>query len=353
MPQWPVTFELPRVTPVVVASSVPWPRGDWPRSATPPALGALVEEAFAAPVYGETNAVVVVHEGAVVAERYGGLRPHFDRPAEPIGPGTELLSWSMAKSFLHALVGILVDEGRLDPAARAPVPEWDDPADPRHAITLADLLAMRSGLAFREVYEVEGPSDVVEMLFGEAKADTAGFAAAQPLVEAPGTVFRYSSGTSNILSRIVADVVGHGEAYRRFIDERLLEPLSMTARPEFDERGVFVASSFLHASALDFARFGLLYLRGGVVEGRRVLSEEWVATAQRPTGRDEESGEYYAWHWWVTGDRHGSYYASGYEGQMIVVAPALDALVLRFGHTPEAAYPALAAWRARVLDVLA
>ena len=353
MPQWPVTFELPRVTPVVVASSVPWPRGAWPRSATPPALGALVEEAFAAPVYGETNAVVVVHEGAVVAERYGGLRPHFDRPAEPIGPATELLSWSMAKSFLHALVGILVDEGRLDPAARAPVPEWDDPADPRHAITLADLLAMRSGLAFREVYEVEGPSDVVEMLFGEAKADTAGFAAAQPLVEAPGTVFRYSSGTSNILSRIVADVVGHGEAYRRFIDERLLEPLSMTARPEFDERGVFVASSFLHASALDFARFGLLYLRGGVVEGRRVLSEEWVATAQRPTGRDEESGEYYAWHWWVTGDRHGSYYASGYEGQMIVVAPALDALVLRFGHTPEAAYPALAAWRARVLDVLA
>ncbi|MHB1905450.1 MAG: serine hydrolase domain-containing protein [Acidimicrobiales bacterium] len=353
MPQWLVPFELPRVTPAVAPSSGPWPRGAWPRSATPPALEDLVEEAFCDPAYGETNAVVVVREGAVVAERYGGLRPHLDRPAEPVGPATELLSWSIAKSFLHALVGILVDEGRLDPARRAPVPEWADPTDPRHAITLADLLAMRSGLAFGEVYDVESASDVVEMLFGEARADTAGFAAAKSLVEAPGAVFRYSSGTSNILSRIVADVVGPGEAYRRFIDERLLEPLSMRARPEVDGRGVFVASSFLHASALDFARFGLLYLRGGVVGGRRILSEEWVATAQRPTGRDEESGEYYAWHWWVTGDAHGSYFASGYEGQMIVVAPALDALVLRFGHTPEAAYPALAAWRARVLDALA
>ncbi len=345
--------DLPRVTPAVVAPGTPWPTGAWARAAAPPALGALLDEAFDDPVYGETNAVVIVRDGAVVAERYGGLRPHFDRPAEPVGPTTELLSWSMAKSFLHALVGILVDEGRLDPAARAPVPEWADPDDPRHSITLADLLAMRSGLAFNEVYEVDGASDVVEMLFGEAKADTAGFAAAKALAAAPGTAFSYSSGTSNIVSRVVADVVGPGEPYRRFIDERLLEPLSMRARPEFDERGVFVASSFLHATALDFARFGLLYLRGGVADGRRVLSEEWVATAQRPTARDEESGEYYAWHWWVTGDAHGSYFASGYEGQMIVVAPALDSLVLRFGHTPETAYPALAAWRARVLDALA
>ncbi len=345
--------DLPDVTPAVVSSLAPWPREAWPRAQAPAGLGALLDEAFEDPRYGETNAVVVVRGGAVVAERYGGLRPHFDRPAEEVGPTTELLSWSMAKSVLHALVGILVDEGRLDPAARAPVPEWADPADPRHAITLADLLAMRSGLAFSEVYELDGASDVVEMLFGEAKADTAGFAAAKALVEAPGAAFRYSSGTTNIVSRIVADQVGRGEAYQRFIDERLLSPLRMAARAEFDGRGVFVASSFLHATALDFARFGLLYLRGGVVDGRRVLSEEWVATAQRPTGRDEESGEYYAWHWWVTGDAHGSYFASGYEGQMIVVAPALDALVLRFGHTPEEAYPALAAWRARVLDVLA
>ena len=345
--------DLPPVTPAWVASDAPWPKDDWPHAEAPPTLTALVEEAFADPAYGETNAVVVVREGAVLVERYGGLRPHFDRPPEEVGPTTELLSWSMAKSFLHALVGILVDEGRLDPAAPAPVPEWADPTDPRRAITLADLLAMRSGLAFREVYEVEGASDVVEMLFGEAKADTAGFAAAKAPVAAPGELFSYSSGTSNIVSRIVADQVGHGEAYRRFIDERLCAPLGMRARPEFDGRGVFVASSFLHATALDFARFGLLYLRGGVVEGRRVLSEEWVATAQRPTARDEESSEYYAWHWWLTGDAHGSYFASGYEGQMIVVAPALDALVLRFGHTPEAAYPQLAAWRARVLDALA
>jgi CubicO group peptidase (beta-lactamase class C family) len=348
-----VAHDLPTIRPAVSPGASPWPREAWPRGARRAALEPLVDEAFADPRYGETNAVVVVVGGAVVVERYAGLRPYFDRPAEPITAATELLSWSMAKSVLHALVGILVDEGRLDPAAPAPVPEWSDPGDPRRAITLADLLAMRGGLAFAEVYDLDAESDVLEMLFGEAKADMAGFAASKPAPHPPGTTFSYSSGTSNILSRVVADCVGYGDAYLRFMDERLFGPLAMRARPEFDGRGVFAASSFLHATALDYARFGLLYLRGGLVGDRRVLSESWVATAQVPTGRDDETGDLYAWHWWVLADAYGSYLASGYEGQMIVVAPALDAILVRVGHTPESNYPDLADWRARVLDALA
>jgi CubicO group peptidase (beta-lactamase class C family) len=109
----------------------------------------------------------------------------------------------------------------------------------------------------------------------------------------------------------------------------------------------------VHATALDFAKFGLLYLRGGEWDGQRLISREWADTAQVPLSADVEGGSFYSWQWWVTGDEYGTYWASGYEGQMICVVPALDALVLRFGHTPEEHYPDLANWRGRLLDLLA
>ena len=125
----------------------------------------------------------------------------------------------------------------------------------------------------------------------------------------------------------------------------------MTTEPTFDPTGVFVASSYVHATALDFAKFGLLYLRGGEWDGEQLISREWANTAQVPFSHDPD-GSYYSWQWWVTGDAYGTYWANGYEGQMISVVPALDALVLRFGHTSSDNYPALGAWRARVLEVL-
>jgi len=102
---------------------------------------------------------------------------------------------------------------------------------------------------------------------------------------------------------------------------------------------VFVASSFVHARALDFAKFGLLYLRGGEWDGRQLISREWAATAQVPLSVEASSGHLYSWMWWVSGDEYGTYWANGYEGQMISVVPALDALVVRFGHTPEEKLP--------------
>jgi CubicO group peptidase (beta-lactamase class C family) len=126
-----------------------------------------------------------------------------------------------------------------------------------------------------------------------------------------------------------------------------------SADPTFDEHGVFVASSYVHATALDFAKFGLLYLRGGEWDGRQIISREWAATAQVPLSVEPETGAYYSWQWWVTGDEFGTYWASGYEGQQISVVPALDALILRFGHTPEENAPLLYQWRSRVLSVLA
>jgi CubicO group peptidase (beta-lactamase class C family) len=349
---------LPSVQPRFAAqpSGVAWPTYEWPRGemANQDELDAVVDAMFTDEKLAVTNAVVVVQGGQVVSERYGGEQFHFDRPAEPITRDSQLLSWSMAKSILHMIIGTLVDEDRLNPEQLAPVPEWSDDADPRHQIQVRDLLAMRDGLAFVEEYEIGQTSHVLDMLYGEGKDDMAAFTAALPLAHEPGTFYNYSSGTTNILSRIVADLVGYGDDYRAYLERRLFEPIGMTsAVAAFDTSGVFVASSFVHARALDFAKFGLLYLRGGEWEDQRLISREWAATAQVPLSVEASSGHFYSWQWWVSGDQYGTYWANGYEGQMISVVPALDAIVVRFGHTPEENYEPRMAWRERVLAVLA
>jgi CubicO group peptidase (beta-lactamase class C family) len=350
--------DLPLITPRFAPQpdGVTWPTERWPRAtgARHGDVDRLIDELFTLDDLAVTNAVVVVQGGQVIGERYGGVKEYFDRPAEAITATSSLLSWSMAKSVLHMIVGTLVDEGRLDTDQRAPVPEWSDPNDPRHEIRLRDLLAMRDGLDFVEEYEIGPESNVLEMLWGDGKTDMAAYTANRPLAHEPGSKFYYSSGTTNILSRIVADHVGYADAYNTYLHERLFRPIGMrSAIASFDDSGVFVASSFLHAHALDFAKFGLLYLRGGEWDGRQLISREWAATAQPAISRDEEDGSYYSWHWWVTGDTYGTYWASGYEGQRIIVAPALDAVIVRLGHTPAELYPALNSWRDRMLDALA
>ncbi|MEO9180192.1 MAG: serine hydrolase domain-containing protein, partial [Acidimicrobiales bacterium] len=186
-------------------NGISWPTIAWPRgeSAHQEALDQVVNEMFTHEDLGVTNAVVVIQGGQVLVERYGGEQFYFDRPAEPITAESQLLSWSMAKSILHAIVGTLVDAGQLDPDQLAPVPEWSSPDDPRHQIQVRDLLAMRDGLAFIEQYEIGQTSHVIDMLYGEGQHDMAAFTAQLPLAHAPGTFYNYSSGTTNILSRIV------------------------------------------------------------------------------------------------------------------------------------------------------
>lgn len=349
--------DLPHITPRFAPQpgGIAWPTDQWPRATSDrqEEIDRVVDELFTHDDLAVTNAVVVVQGGQVLSERYGGVIEYFDRPAEPVTATSSLLSWSMAKSVLHMIVGTLVDDGRLDPDDLAPVPEWNDPADPRHQIRLRDLLAMRDGLDFVEEYEIGRDSDVIEMLWGDGKSNMAAFTANRSLAHEPGSTFSYSSGTTNILSRIVADHVGYADAYDAYLHARLFSPIGMrSAIAGFDDRGVFVASSFLHAQALDFAKFGLLYLRGGEWDGRQLISREWAATAQPALSRDED-GSYYSWQWWVTGDTYGTYWASGYEGQRIIIAPALDAIIIRLGHTPTERYPELTAWRTRMLEVLA
>jgi CubicO group peptidase (beta-lactamase class C family) len=338
-------------------AGVPWPTDEWPRTEPPadvaPALTALLDDVtIDAERYGTTFAVAVVHRGRLLAERYGGELEHWDRPDEPVEPSTRLLSWSMAKSILHSVVGMLVADGRLAPDAPAPVPEWGGGGDPRGAIMLEHMLAMRDGLAFSEVYDDAGTSDVIEMLFGDGQADMAHFAADRPLAHPPDTVFNYSSGTSNIVSGIVARTLGPGEPYERFLRERLFDLIGMSsARPRFDDAGTFVGSSYVYATALDYLRFGLLYLRGGVWDGKQVLPERWVDHGRRIRSYDPDEDRWYGAHWWSVGDDLGTFWASGYEGQSLMLCPPLDLMVVRLGRSPEDHHnPELTAWRARMVD---
>jgi len=338
---------------------VPWPTTSWPRAEAAADLEPLLDEAFddTGPL-ARTYAVVVAHRGRLVAERYGGLDPRTvdqsGQGGEPVGPETRLLSWSMAKSMLHGVVGLLVGDGRLDLEAPAPVPEWSDPADPRGSITLEQLLEMRDGLEFAEDYVDRKVSDVMEMLWGSGSGDVAAYAGSHPLAHPPGSTFHYSSGTSNIVSGVVARTLGPGEPYRRFLCDRLFSPIGATsAVPDFDAAGTWVASSTLYATARDFARFGLLYLRDGIWEGRRLLPERWVDHGRLPRSVDPDDGAVHGAHWWVVGDDYGTFWASGYSGQSILLCPALDLIVVRLGDTPSERSAPLLRWKAGMVSVFA
>jgi CubicO group peptidase (beta-lactamase class C family) len=228
----------------------------------------------------------------------------------------------------------------------APVPEWA--GDARSAITLDHLLAMCDGLDFVEDYVDAGRSDVIEMLFGAGQADVAAFAVGRPLAHEPGTVWNYSSGTTNIVARIVGDVVARragvrtpaerGRAVRAFLRDELFAPIGMrSADPRCDEAGTFIGSSFVYATARDFARFGLLHLRDGEWDGRRLLPEGWCEHARTPAMAPvpADEGEY-GRHWWLhtAAGVPGGFGAHGFEGQYTIVAPDRDLVVVRLGKTP-------------------
>ncbi len=296
------------------------------------------------PELGETLAIVVVHLGEVVAEQYG----------PEVGPDTTLISWSMAKSITHALVGLLVRDGLLDVVAPAVVPRWQHDDDPRAAITLDQLLHMRSGLGFVEDYVDDEVSDVIDMLFGAGADDVAAYAESKALVHEPGAVWSYSSGTTNIVSALAGRVIGGGEAgMRAYLERELFGPVGMTsAIPRFDAAGTFVGSSYVYATPRDFARFGELYLHDGVVDGTRLLPEGWVdyaRTVTSPPAPPEEIHGYGA-HWWIWDDDLGTFGAHGYEGQYTLVVPSLDLVVVRLGKTPTELQPEVKADLHRLIE---
>ena len=324
-------------------AGTPWPTHAWPEGdlvrVDQPAFDALVADAFAAkstPTLGETHALLIVQGGRITFERYG----------DGFTAASTHHTWSKAKSITQALVGMIVKDGRLDIHAPADVPAWK--GDARAAITLDQLLRMSSGLRFIEDYAPGGnPSDVIAMLFGDGKDDVAGYAASLPLEHKPGSFWSYASGTSNIVSRIAARAIGaQGQDFEHFMRARLFEPLGITsAIPKFDAAGTFIGSSFCFMTARDFARFGLLYLRDGEWERRRLLPEGWVDYARTPTFQQAGvDANRYGAHWWLDFGGPGSFSANGYDGQFTIIAPDRDLIIVRHGATPLALKDKLKDW---------
>lgn len=337
---------------------LPWPQGDIaskeiPKGVDQEKLTKAVEKAFAENSekgLKRTRAVVVVYNGEIIAERYG----------QEISKDTPLLGWSMTKSITNALIGILIKQGKLDLYSPALVSEWQGPDDPRSTITLDQMLRMESGLRFVEEYEENIDSDCNTMLFDSF--DTGKFAAAMPLDGKPGSKWSYSSGTANILARIIREVSGKSQAEQfDFPRKALFEKIGMmSAIMEPDPSGTFVGSSFMYATARDWARFGLLYLNDGMWMGERILPEGWVSYSTTPTLHAPPEEAYGALFWlnagkdmrWLPELPEDMFSASGHEGQYVMVIPSYHVVVVRLGLTRGPSSKEILSFVADILDAL-
>jgi CubicO group peptidase (beta-lactamase class C family) len=307
-----------------------------PRIVTPtdPALVAALDHEFAARPLSVTNAVVIVRDGRVIAERY----------APGYGVDTPMHGWSMTKSVTNALLGILVCEGKISVNDPAPVAAWSDPRDPRHAISIDSLMRMTSGLDFGQSMQqnwMTAFDPTTQMVF--ASPDMAAVAERAHAGSRPGAVWRYSNGNTLLLSRIVRDAVGgDAAAVLRFAHAELFDKLGMS-RPtlEFDAVGTPIGASHMWAPARDWARFGMLYLDDGVVGGQRILPPGWVDFSARLTPGSEAFG-YGAGFWTNRGDQTAarlhrphmpadSFMARGSLGQYVIVVPSAHLVIVRMG----------------------
>lgn len=309
--------------------------GPEPVAAQDPHLQAAIDAVFSEPgdtPTRRTQAVVVLHDGKLVAERY----------AEGIGPDTPLRGFSATKSVMNALAGILVREGRLDIDAPAAIPEWRGPADARHAITPDQLLRQVSGLDMPD--DQSGFDLNSQILFIER--DKAAASADRPLEAPPGTRWHYTDANYLLLSRIVRDAAGgSGTDVLRFVQRELFAPLGMRhAVMEVDAAGTPLGAVSMLASARDWARFGQLFLDDGVAGHRRLLPEGWVQRSTRPT---LDTG--YGAGWWLNsvdarvpewripwGLPHAprdTFFARGFLGQFVIVVPSQRLVIVRLGHS--------------------
>jgi CubicO group peptidase (beta-lactamase class C family) len=319
---------VPPLEPAPATSGI-WPEGIAVDPSQDPELAKILDDpALTGP---GMRAVVVVHNGRILGERYG----------EGFSADTPLLGWSMTKSITGAIIGTLVRDGKLSLDAKELLPPWS--ADSRGLIKLSDLTAMSSGLEFNEDYG--DVTDVTRMLYLEP--DMAGFASAKPLAGDIGKVWSYSSGTTNVLSRIWQNAAG--ETSLTWPRTALFNPLGMkSAIFETDARGTFVGSSYVYATARDWARFGLFMQQDGEWNGTRILPEGYVNWMQSEAPASK--GEYGSGQVWLHGPSGSTpdgenpdtgfdipgdaVWFLGHDGQSVAVIPSKRLVVVRLGLTP-------------------
>ena len=306
------------------AAGLAWPTDGWQVEAPeqhgldPEVLEGARQYAFQPEKH--TQGVVVVRHGVIVAEWY---EPGRDA-------SSFATSWSVAKSFTSALIGIAIDEGlieNVDASMATFLPDWR--GTDHEAIKLRDVLQMASGLDWVESYDPSdlSSSDVIRMILGEP--DHLAYAASQPLARPPGTSFNYSSGDAMLLSGVLEAVTGRTAA--EYAREKLLGPIGMAPVDWWrDAAGHTATYCCVDTPSREFAKLGLLYLRGGEWDGARVVPADWVDASTSPS----PSYAGYGYQWWLgTGTSLPDYFsARGHDGQYIYVVPSLDLVVVRSGH---------------------
>ena len=319
-------------------------------------LARAVDNLFTDPAVGETRALLVLHNGRIVAERY----------AEGYTKDTRLIGWSMSKTVTGVLIGLLISDGRLQLDEPAPVPAWRRPGDPRGEITLRHLLQMRSGLHHVESTEPAGEADTVRMLVLDGRDDMAAYAQTQPLESVAGSKWEYSTATSVILADIATralteskDPAERRQAVADYLQSRLFTPLGMTsAVPEFDAAGTFVGGSMVHATARDWAKLGEFLRNGGTVKGAQILPSDWVGLMVSPTPHNAGYGMQ-IWRNAPQPDGKEELFPSrgprsifamiGHLGQYTIVSPDQHLTIVRLGKTDS---PKRAALVQRLADIV-
>ncbi|RVB74905.1 class C beta-lactamase-related serine hydrolase, partial [Mesorhizobium sp. M6A.T.Cr.TU.014.01.1.1] len=317
----------PTLTPAPPLDSL-WPDGDKADVSQNPEIAKILDDP--AMTGDGMRAVVVVKNGRIIAERYG----------DGFTEKTPLLGWSMTKTVNAAIVGTVVKDGKMAMTNQGLFGPWK--TDGRAAISLADMMAMSSGLEFNEEYG--DVADVTRMLYLEP--DMAGFAGSKPLTGEVGKMFSYSSGTAVMLSRLWQDAIGDKNKALAWPRVALFDPLGMqSAVLEADEYGTFVGSSHLYATARDWARFGQFLLQDGVWNGKEILPAGFVgwmreaAPASKVYGRgqlwiegpgDEESPGAGT----AAGLPRDTYWMEGHDGQTVAIIPSEQLVVVRLGLTP-------------------
>jgi len=310
--------------------TIPWPAGNLVSDSVPSgidkqAVVGFLEQIFADTIpYRGTFAVAVIYRDQLIAERY---RSDFK-------PSTRLLGWSVAKSFTNAMAGLLVREGKLDVNKPLGLKEWA--GDERKNITISNLLHMNSGLEFNEEYSKIMLTDITTML--TKKGDMAAFATSKKQLVRPDSIWNYSGGSTNIIEDYLHNYFESNDEYLAFPRKALFSRIGMqSAVFEPDASGTFVGSSYIYATARDYARFGLLYLHNGNWYGEQLLPEDWVKYTTTPAKGSE--GDYGA-HFWInsSGEYPGVpadlFYADGHDGQFIYIIPSKRLVVVRNGFSP-------------------
>lgn len=330
---------LPELTlpyPEMHAATTAWPMGDVVNP-TPNldgvdaiALQQASDWAFDRPIDRQkTLSLLVIHKGEIIHERY----------ADGFDVSTRTRTWSTAKSIAATLIGMLVDEGKLSldgPLDLDWNPEVASPeTDPRHAITLRDLLQMSSGL---EPIDNRG----MEYATGSGLSYWAGAssvegALARALVREPGTYWDYENYDTILAVYAMKRAIGDDQAYLEFPRRRLLDKIGMrNTLLSTDRFGDFIMSSQIYTNARDLGRFGLLYLNGGIWAGERLISEEWIEFVTTPAPASAPRGNFYGGQFWLVPDGRTdvpktAYSTAGNRGQFVIIVPTHDLVIVRRG----------------------